>query len=109
MGRVVIVAYRPRDGKEAETLDVIRDHVPILREEGLATKREPLVLRARDGAYLEIFEWASSEAIEAAHTNAAVQRLWERFGEACEYRTLASLQEAGDLFAEFEPVELERG
>lgn len=106
MGRIVIIAYRPRDGKQAELLEAIRDHVPILRAEGLATDRPPLALRARDGTYLEIFEWASSEAIEAAHANAAVQALWERFGEACEYRTLASLPEAADMFAEFEPVEL---
>lgn len=106
MGRVVIVAYHPEDGREARLLEAIREHVPILRAEGLATEREPLVVRAQDGTYLEIFEWASPEAIEAAHSNPAVLALWERFGEACEYRTLASLPEAEDMFAEFEPVEL---
>lgn len=106
MGRIVIVAYRPRDGKQEELVDAIRDHVPILRSEGLATDREPTVVRAKDGTYLEIFEWASADAIEAAHSNAVVQKLWERLGQACEYRTLASLSEAQDMFAEFEPVAL---
>jgi hypothetical protein len=41
MGRIVMVAYRPREGAEARLLDLIRDHVPILRREGLATDREP--------------------------------------------------------------------
>lgn len=106
MGKVVIVAYAPKKGREGRLLEAIRDHVPILRGEGLATEREPLLLRAKDGTYLEIFEWASTKAIEAAHSNPAVQELWERFGEACEYRTLASLPEAAGMFAEFEPVEL---
>jgi quinol monooxygenase YgiN len=106
MGRVVIVAYMPREGREAELLDALRDHVPILRAEGLVTDLEPVFLRARDGTYLEIFEWASAEAIQAAHSNAAVQELWQRFAEASEYRSLASLSEANDMFAEFEPVKL---
>lgn len=105
MGRVVIVAYHPREGREDDLLGAIRDHVPTLRAEGLATRREPLILRSGDGTYLEIFEWASSEAIEAAHENAVVQAMWERFAEASEYRTLASLPEASEVFAEFEPVE----
>lgn len=106
MGRIVIVAYHPREGKREQLLDAIRDHVPILLSEGLATDREPTVMRAADGTYLEIFEWASAEAIEAAHSDPVVQKLWGRFGEACEYRTLASLSEAQEMFAEFEPVDL---
>lgn len=106
MGRVVIVAYRPHEGKGDELLSAIRDHVPVLRAEGLAADRDPTVLRAEDGTYLEIFEWASWEAIEAAHSNPRVQELWTRFGEACEYRTLASLPEAQEMFAEFDPVDL---
>lgn len=66
-------------------LDAIRDHVPILRSEGLATDREPTVMRAADGTYLEVFEWASAQAFEAAHSGPVVQKLWDRFGEACEY------------------------
>lgn len=106
MGRVVFVAYHPHEGKERALLDAIRDHVPILRSEGLATEREPTVVRTADGTYIEVFEWASAEAIEAAHSNPVVQELWGRFQEACEYRTLASLSEARETFAEFEPVEV---
>lgn len=106
MGRVVIVTYRPREGREAQLLDAIRDHAPTLRAEGLVTERAPTVLRTDDGSYLEIFEWASPESIGAAHSSPVVQRLWERFEEACEYRTLASLQEAEKMFPEFEPIDL---
>jgi quinol monooxygenase YgiN len=106
MGRVVIVAYQPRQGRERAFESAIRDHIRVLRDEGLVTERAPIVVRAQDGTYLEIFEWASADAIAAAHTNPAVQALWGRFGEACEYRKLTTLPEASDLFAEFEAVEL---
>jgi quinol monooxygenase YgiN len=105
MGHMVIVVYRPRAGKEAQLLDVLREHVPILRAEGLATDRAPLVLRAKDGSMIEVFEWASAEAVDRAHTNPAVLAMWGRFEEACTYEKLASLPEANDLFAHFDPVD----
>lgn len=107
MGVFVIAAYRPHPGKEADLLQLVREHLPILRGEGLATERPPLVMRAADGTLLEVFEWASREAVERAHASAAVQQLWERFGAVCDYTKLADLREAGEMFAHFEPVELE--
>ena len=91
MGQMVAVVYRPKAGRAADLLNLVREHVPILRAQGLATERAPLVLRAADGALIEIFEWNSQEAIDRAHTNSAVQAVWGRFGECCEYGTLASL------------------
>jgi hypothetical protein len=64
------------------------------------------VLRAKDGALVEIFEWCSAEAIERAHGNPAVQALWSRFGACCDYVPLASLPEAQQLFSPFELVAL---
>lgn len=102
MGRCVIVAYRPRPGQEAALAAAVRDHVPLLRAEGLATDRAATVMRAADGTVVEVFEWVSREAIESAHGNPAVQALWARFASACEHLPLASLAEARGLFAEFE-------
>ena len=59
MGRIVIVLYRPKKGKEKELLEVVKEHVPILRSENLATEREAIVGRATDGTIVEIFEWIS--------------------------------------------------
>ena len=103
---MVIASYRPKPGQAEALLGLVREHVPILREQQLATAREPLVLRAKDGTLLEIFEWVSPAAVEAAHGNQAVLALWERFGAACEFVSLASLPEAQAVFAHFEPVEL---
>ena len=106
MGQMVIVAYRPKPGREAELLQLVREHVPALRAEGLATAREPLVMRAADGSLVEIFEWTSAEAVAGAHHNPNVQALWNRFAECCDYETLANLPEAQRLFSPFEPVDV---
>ena len=106
MGQMVIIAYRPHEGREAHLLSLIREHLPILRREGLATDRQPLVMRAESGAMVEIFEWKSAAAIEGAHANAAVQSLWDRFSEVCDYEVLANLPECQRPFSPFEPVEL---
>lgn len=104
MGRVVVAAYMPKPGREAELLAVVRRHFDVLRAEGLVTDRAPYVLRAASGALIEVFEWRSADAIRQAHGNAAVQAQWAEFDAACEYTPLAQLAEAQQLFAEFEPV-----
>ena len=96
MGVFVIACFRPRPGKDAELLDVVRDHLPILRSQGLVT----------DGTIVEVFEWKSTEAIEAADSNEAVQQLWERFEATCEYEAIGSLAEGRELFPGFEPVDV---
>jgi hypothetical protein len=46
MGKFVIVAYRPRPGKEQELLQLTREHLPILRSQGLATDRPSYVMKS---------------------------------------------------------------
>ena len=108
MGIIVIAAYRPKAGQEAALKALVTEHVPVLREQGLATERPPVVMEAADGTILELFEWTSAEAIEEAHANAAVGRLWDRFHALCDYVPLADLKEAHALFAEFAPVARDR-
>jgi quinol monooxygenase YgiN len=104
--RIVIAAYRPKPGKEEILLAEVRDHHHLLRSEGLATDRHPVVMRARDGTILEVFEWASPAAIEEAHANPRVQAMWDRFARCSDYVQLNSLAEAAGMFAEFEPIEI---
>jgi hypothetical protein len=63
-GVIVIVAYRPKLGKEKDTLELVRSRVPTLRKEGLVTDRLPTIMRARDRTIIEVSEWKSHEAIE---------------------------------------------
>jgi quinol monooxygenase YgiN len=107
MGIMVIAAYRPRPGKEARLLELTKEHYPILRQQGLVTDRRPYAMRADDATIIEVFEWSSQAAIDAAHTNPEVLKMWERYAEACEYVPLATIKECSDMFAMFEPIDLE--
>jgi len=106
LGVYAIAAYRPKKGKERLLREVLKDHVPILRKERLVTDRPLYLMRAADGTFIEVFEWKSAAAIEAAHSNAAVQAMWARFEEARTYESLVSLSESKNMFANFESVEL---
>jgi quinol monooxygenase YgiN len=65
-GVIVIVAYRPKPGEERTLLALVRRRVPTLRKEDLVTDRAPIITRVRDGTIIEVSEWISCEAIDAA-------------------------------------------
>lgn len=105
MGRITIVLYRPKKGKEKELLEIVKEHVPILQGENLATARKPIVGRATDGTIVEIFEWISPDAIRQAHSNQVVGRLWERFSHVCDFEIPVNVKEFQSVFSEFEPID----
>src|SRR5439155_10521097 len=101
----VIVAYRPKPGKESELLELVRARVPTLRKEGLVTDRLPTIMRSRDGTIIEVSEWKSHEAIDAAHKNPNVLAMWNKFFAVCDCLPLNTLlPESAEMFAGFEPV-----
>ena len=104
-GVCVIVAYRPKPGREQEILELVRARVPTLDKEGLVTNRVPTIMRAKDGTIIEVSEWKSREAIDAAHKNPNVLAMWEKFFAVCDCVPLNTLAEANEMFAGFEPVE----
>lgn len=103
-GVCVIVAYRPKAGKESELLELVRKRVPTLLKEGLVTDRRPTIMRARDGTIIEVSEWKSRKAIDAAHKNPNVLAMWNNFFPLCDCVPLNTLAEASEMFAGFEPV-----
>jgi quinol monooxygenase YgiN len=105
MGRIVIGVYAPKAGQYEALLELVKQHVPLLRKLDLATIRPATVMRsAQDQVILEMFEWKSPEAMEAAHQHPDVLAMWDQFAALSDYRPLASLLETHDLFAEFEPL-----
>src|ERR1043165_636916 len=98
MGRVVIVGYRPKAGKREELRRLIVDHVANLRSEGLVTDRRPITMEAEDGTIVEVFEWKSKEAMNAAHTNPVVLEMWAQYERVCDYVPVADVPEAVRLF-----------
>lgn len=103
-GVIVIVAYRPKPEKEKDLLELVRNRVPILHKEGLVTDRKPTIMRARDGTIIEVSEWKSREAIDAAHKNPNVLAMWDHFFKLCDCVPLKNLREAEEMFAGFEPI-----
>ena len=98
-GVCVIVSYRPKPGKTDELLDLVLSRVPTLHQEGLVSDRAPTIMRARDGMIIEISEWKSREAIDAAHKNPNVLALWEKFFAVCDCVPLNRLADAEEMFA----------
>jgi quinol monooxygenase YgiN len=103
-GVIVIVAYRPKPGKDKEILELVRARVPTLRKKGLVTDRVPTMMRAKDGTIIEVSEWKSREAIDAAHKNPNVLAMWDKFFAVCDCVPLKTLAEAEEMFAGFEPI-----
>ena len=104
MGRIVIAAYRPKPGREAELRELMKTHLTILRGQDLVTDRESIIMEAEDGTILEVFEWRSKEAIAAAHENPAVLAMWGEYAEVCDYVPAGEAAEIGQLFSEFTPL-----
>jgi hypothetical protein len=102
--RIVIVGYKPFPGKEAALAKLMKDHVNILRKEGLASDREPILMQSTNGTIIEVFGWKSKDAIAKAHTNPVVQKMWGEYAEVCEYIPVGDLDETRSLFSEFTPL-----
>ena len=104
MGSISVACYKPRPGCEAALLELVRNHLPPLRAQGLVTERPSIVMRTADGIIIEVFEWVSQEAIAGAHSNPAVIDLWKRFEAVCTYETPSNIPEFQKMFSYFEPI-----
>lgn len=103
--RIVIVGYKPLPGKEKALEELMKTHVSRLRNQGLASDRDPILMQAKSGVIIEIFGWKSAAAIEAAHANPEVQKMWGEYEAVCEYVPVGTLEECTNLFSEFSPID----
>lgn len=101
---IVIAMYRPHEGKDADLRALIREHIPTLRRLALITDRPAMLLQARNGTYLEIFEW---KEVRVAHDYPEVMRIWDAMELVADFVSLASLGEAPLSFPHFTPIDLE--
>lgn len=101
--RIVIACYKPKPGKTDGLRELMREHLPTLKNQGLVTDRASIMMEAKDGTIIEVFEWKSQAAIDQAHTNPAVLEMWGKYAEVCDYIPVAQVPEASDLFSGFQP------
>lgn len=106
MSVMVIACYKPKAGKDAELIELVKTHLPILRKEGLVGDEPSLAGRAKDGTIVEVFCWVSQAAIDSAHANPVVGEMWGAFAAVCDYTAIKNVDGAGDLFTPLEPLSL---
>lgn len=99
-----MVAYKPIPGKEHDLTALVSSHHARLLKLDLVTDRKPIVMQSEDGIMLEVFEWKSKEAIQAAHSHPDVLAMWKEFSEVCTYLPTNAVKEIGNMFSEFTPV-----
>ena len=99
--RIVMVAYKPKPGKEGELKTLALVHHSRLKAEDLVTDRSPILMQSQDGTIIEVFEWKSAEAIQQSHINKAVGQMWQEFSQVCEYVPIGQVSESSNLFADY--------
>jgi quinol monooxygenase YgiN len=103
---ITMALYQPHVGKEEQLNDVLKKHIKTLEAENLITSREPIRAVASDGTVIEIFEWKSEQAKDAAHESPVVMKVWNEIMEIAEIKSLSSLEESKHPFPNFAPYSL---
>jgi len=104
MGRIAVVGYKPKPGKADELEVLVANHFSTLKEEGLVSDRDSIIMRSEDGTIIEVFEWKSEDAIKSAHSNLRVQALWQAYSSVCDYIPVSQVPEISSIFSEFTPL-----
>ncbi|MFD0862592.1 hypothetical protein ACFQ1M_10295 [Sungkyunkwania multivorans] len=107
MERIVIVGYKPLKGKEEELKQLAKSHWNSLHDLGLVTHRKPIVMEAEGGTIVEVFGWKSKMAMEKAHADPEVLKMWKKYAEVCEYIPIGMVEEAQQVFSEFNSMNID--
>jgi hypothetical protein len=104
-GKVLAIAsYKPKTGQEEALLKIVQTHLPALRELGLATDKPPYLAKSSDGTIIEIFEWVSTDAVQAAHQDPIVSAIWEEMTLVADFLPMNTLPESKKVFPGFELI-----
>ena len=103
LGDIVIVAYRPKPGRQAgrQAPGLQIGHVAAHERHQIGLPAT--AMQAADGTVVEVFEWQDG-AVAKAHADPRVLAMWARFGEVCDIVPLRDLAETAEMFATFSPL-----
>lgn len=96
--------YKPNEGKADELKEILKNHLPQLREYGLISDRDTYTIQSEDGTIIEIFEWASEEAKATAHRHPATMQLWGQMMNICTFPAMMDMPESGKSFPNFKVI-----
>lgn len=91
-------------GKEAELNQLMETHADRLIVEGLVTDREPNIMKALSGTVVEYSNGNQKGLLHKPHSNAAILKMRKEYDAVCDYEIPANIEEFGNVFSEFEPV-----
>ncbi len=98
-------SYKPKEGKKEEFMNLLDNHLPKLRELELASSRQPYLAQSSDGRVIEVFEWVSADAVEAAHQHPAVLDIWEKMALVADFLPMNTIPEGKEPFVSFKLIE----
>jgi hypothetical protein len=86
-GPIALCTYVPRPGQGKALEKLVKQHYRLMRKLGMAAATPSTVWRARGKKgqvyFVELFHWASDEAVAHAHEHPGVARVWEPLGKLC--------------------------
>jgi hypothetical protein len=104
MGQLAFAMYKPKKGKLTTLKKLLKDHIPTLRKYELITDKGAFMIQSTDGTIIEIFEWTSEEAKNAAHRHPAIMKIWGPMMPICEFPHMEDLPEASRSFPNFKII-----
>jgi hypothetical protein len=96
---LALAAYRPRPEREDDFLVFLHEELALLRRRGHVTERRAPVVRAPKGELLVVLEWSTDHAVDDAHADPDVLKVWDRKAELAEYIAPAALSGSDIPFA----------
>jgi hypothetical protein len=101
---IVIVEYRPEGRQRTRTSRSCAKSRADSAQRKSGDRSRAGHHAPRDGTIIEVSEWKSHDAIDAAHKNSNVLAMWNKFFAICDCVPLRSLEEAEEMFPNFEPL-----
>ncbi|MDB5231346.1 MAG: hypothetical protein JWN76_2151 [Chitinophagaceae bacterium] len=101
---LAFASYKPKPGQEEALMELVNKHLPALRELGLATGRDNYIAKSNDGRIIEVFEWVSGNAVNAAHQHPAICDIWEKMTLIADFLPMNTLPEGNRPFVDFEMI-----
>jgi uncharacterized protein (TIGR01244 family) len=96
---MAVVCYRAKSGQEATLHALCASHYARLYVLGFVTRRLPVFMTARDGSVVQVLEWKSQAAIDAAGKHPSVVALRSEYAAVSDLVPLTALPEAAELLA----------